>query len=81
MVVPEQSTFERQGLVYVYKVVNDTVRSNKIDVEARIDNIAIVSDGLKKGDKIVAAGVGILRNGTAITPQPVKFDSIVQRAD
>ncbi len=81
MVVPEQSTFEQQGIVYVYKVVNDTVVSTKVDIAARLENMALISGGLKKGDKIVAQGVGILRNGAAIVPQPVKFDSIVPKAN
>lgn len=77
MVVPEQATYEQQGYVYVYKVVQDTVRSTRIDVSARINNLALVSDGIKTGDKVVAQGVGILRDGSAIKPQPVKLDSIV----
>lgn len=77
LAVPEQSTFEQQGFVYVFKVENDTVRTTQIDVEARINNIALVRDGLQRGDQVVASGVGILRNGAAIVPNPVKFDSIV----
>ena len=79
IVVPEQSTFEQQGIVYVYKVKKDTVRSTKIDVQARINNMALVTGGVKPGDRIVASGVGVLRNGAPIKPQPVKFDSIVQK--
>ncbi|MXV37089.1 efflux RND transporter periplasmic adaptor subunit [Flavobacteriaceae bacterium Ap0902] len=81
LVIPEQSTFEQQGIVYVYGVENDTVRNRKIEVILRIDNMALVSSGLEKGDSIVAAGVGTLRNGTAITPQPTKLDSIISRTN
>lgn len=77
LVVPEQSTFEQQGLVYVYKVKNDTVQSTKIEVITRVDNLALISSGLQVGDSIVASGVGILRNGAAIKPQPTKLDSII----
>ncbi len=77
LVVPESATFEQQGLVYVYKVENDTAYSTKITVHNRVDRMAIVEDGLKKGDKIVVSGIGSLRTGTAIAPQPVNFDTIV----
>lgn len=78
LVIPEQSTFEQQGFVYVFKVENDTARSTQVDIQARVSNMALVRDGLKVGDQIVASGVGILRNGAAIIPNPVKFDSIVK---
>lgn len=77
MVVPEQATYEQQGYVYVFKVVQDTVRSTRIEVSARINNLALVANGLKTGDQVVAQGVGILRDGAAIKPQPVRLDSIV----
>lgn len=78
-VVPESATFEQQGKVYVYKVQGDTVAiSTVIDVQDRINNLVIVSRGIEPGAKIVAQGVGKLRNSTPILPQPVPFDSIAQ---
>ena len=78
LVVPESSTFEQQGITYVYKVEKDTAVSTIVGVTAKVNNMAIISEGLKEGDKIVATGVGNLRTGTAIKPQPANFDSIVQ---
>ncbi|MBA5629847.1 efflux RND transporter periplasmic adaptor subunit [Moheibacter lacus] len=78
LVVPESSTFEQQGITYVYKVEKDTAVSTIIGITARANNMAIINNGLKEGDKIVATGVGNLRTGTAIQPQPANFDSIVQ---
>src|SRR5690606_8447735 len=76
-VVPQASTFEQQGKVHVYAVQGDTVAiSRVIEVKARIENLIVVSSGLEAGEKIVAKGVGILRNGMAIQPQPASFDSI-----
>ncbi|MEC4115431.1 efflux RND transporter periplasmic adaptor subunit [Myroides phaeus] len=76
VVVPESATFEQQGQVYVFAVVNDTAKAAKIEVIDRVNKLAVVKEGLKQGDKIVGAGLGTLRPGTAITPQPVKFESI-----
>lgn len=77
VVVPETSTFEQQGKVYVYKVVGDTVAVNSsIEVIDRVDNMIVVGSGVEAGEQIVALGVGTLRNNTPIMPQPVSFDSI-----
>lgn len=43
----------------------------------RSGNILVLSSGMKEGDKFVAEGVGKLRNGTPIIPQPVAIDSII----
>lgn len=77
-VVPAMSTYERQGVTYVYKVQGDTIAiSSSINILDRVENIMIVDEGVQPGDKIVAKGVGKLRNQTPIVPQPVEFDSIV----
>lgn len=78
IVVPESATFEQQGMVYVYKVRNDSAIATPISVIARASNMAIVQDGVKKGDKVVALGVGKLRDKTPIAPKPAKFEQIVE---
>ncbi|MCC8359418.1 efflux RND transporter periplasmic adaptor subunit [Salinimicrobium sediminilitoris] len=76
-VVPESASFEQQGRVYVYGVQGDTLAvSVPIQVIDRVQNLIVVGEGVKPGDKIVAQGVGKLRNNTPIVPQPVSFDSI-----
>lgn len=77
LVVPESSTFEQQGLVYVYRVEKDTAQNVMIGVTDRVNNMVIVKDGISKGDKIVAQGVGTLKPGTAVKSKPVNFDEIV----
>lgn len=76
-VVPESSSFEQQGKVYVYGVQGDSMAvSTPIKVTDRVNNLIVVESGVQKGDKIVAQGVGKLRNNTPIQPQPMSFDSI-----
>lgn len=77
LVVPESATYEQQGLVYVYKVVQDTAKNAMITVEDRVSNMVVIKDGAAKGETVVAEGVGTLRPGTAVKPQPGKFDDIV----
>lgn len=76
MVVPESATFEQQGQIYVYKVENDTAKAVKIDVTDRVNKLIIVKDGVQKGETIVGTGLGTLRSGMPITPQPVEFKTI-----
>ena len=76
-VVPESATYEQQGRVYVYQIQGDSVAvSAPIEVTARVENIIVVAAGLEAGDKIVAQGVGKIRNNTPVQPQIVPFDSV-----
>jgi membrane fusion protein (multidrug efflux system) len=76
-VVPEAATYEQQGRVYVYRVQGDTLAvSSPITIAERVDNLVIVKSGLNAGDKIVAQGVGKVRDNTPIQPQLVAFDSV-----
>lgn len=75
--IPEISTYERQGKVYVYKVQGDTLASPVVvDVKDRIRNVIIAESGVKTGDKIVAKGAATMRGPTPIKPQSVPFDTI-----
>lgn len=81
-IVPAMSTFERQGVTYVYKVQGDTLAtSTSINVLDRVDNIMIIDNGVKPGDNIVAKGVGKLRDQSPIVAQHVEFDSIAKGLD
>lgn len=79
LVVPESATYEQQGIVYVYKVEKgDTARNVVINVIDRIDNMALIKSGINQGERVIAAGIGGLKPGTAVKPKPVKMDSLVQ---
>lgn len=77
LVVPEVASFEQQGKINVFKVVNDTAVTTMLDVEARVDNMLIVKGGINEGDRVVVSGIGSLRNRTAIQPKNVNLDSVV----
>ncbi len=77
LVVPESATYEQQGLVYIYKVEQDTAKSNVISVVDRVNNMVIIKEGAAKGEIVVAEGVGSLRTGTPVKSQPKKFDDII----
>lgn len=79
LVVPQESTFEQQGSVFVYKVGQDsTAVSTKIGIAAEVENLYVINSGLEKGDLIVAKGANKLRGDTKIKPQEMPFDSIAK---
>ncbi len=79
LVVPKESTYERQGNTYVYKVGKDSMAvSTAITIITEVDNLYLVKDGLNTGDKIVASGVDKIRGETKIIPKLIPFDSIAK---
>lgn len=82
LIVPQESTFERQGNVLVYKLgAEDKVSSSTLEIITSIDNLYVVKSGVKQGDTIVAKGLAKLRPDTQIQPQPVAFDSVAKPID
>lgn len=78
LVIPESATYEQQGLVYVYKVKQDTARNSVVQVIDRVDNMVLVEEGVTKGEMVVAEGVGTLKPNTAVKPNPKNFDEVVK---
>lgn len=77
LVLPESATYEQQGLTYVYKIEKDTAKNYTINVIDRVNNMVLIKDGIKKGETVVAQGVGTLKPGTAVKAQPKNFDEVV----
>ena len=70
IVVPQAATFEIQDKHFVFKVQDGKAVGSVIEVEPISNGQEfIVKSGLKDGEVIVAEGVGLLREGTPITPK------------
>lgn len=79
IVIPQKVTYDQQGKTYVYKVSPENhVKAIPVKVEAESDNLYIITKGIKKGEKIVAAGIQKLRDKMRIIPQEMTFDSIAK---
>ena len=79
VVISQESTYEQQGSVMVFKLQNnDSVVSSIVQVKAMVDNLYVIDSGVEKGDSVVAKGADKLRTGTRISPQPVVFDSVAK---
>ena len=81
LVIPEVATFEQQGKVFAYKIIEkDSVVQTVITLKNRADNYAVVESGLSKGDTILVQGLNAVRRGMHVKPEPiVQMDSIVKR--
>ncbi len=79
LVVPKTSTYEQQGSTYVYKVGKDsTAVSARIQIKDEVGAVYVVSNGVEKGDEIIATGVANLKKDTKVKPKEVPFDSIAK---
>ena len=80
LLVPQKSTFERQGRTYVLKVEEidgkKTAVETIVDVKDQKQGIYMIAGGIDENDEIVAEGVSRLRSGTPIIPTLISYDSI-----
>lgn len=67
ILIPQESTFDLQDKVFVYKIVDGLTQSTRISVSAISDGKEyIVLEGLEPGDEIVSSGAGLLRDGLPV---------------
>jgi membrane fusion protein (multidrug efflux system) len=79
LVVPKESTYEQQGSTYVFKVGKDSMAiASRIGILDEVDNLYIISEGIEKGDQIIAEGATKLRGETKVKPMEVPFDSVAK---
>lgn len=81
LVVPALSTYEKQGITFVYKVQGDTLVPSAIQIATESGKLYVVDTGVEKGDTILANGLGKVRPGTQIKPIPTAMDSILNSFD
>jgi len=79
LMVPQNATFEIQDKVFVF-VLGDgnKVQSKPFSFTGKTTNYYMVDKGLKAGDKIVYSGLGNLKDGMVIVPQPISADSLLK---
>lgn len=82
LAVPRKSTYEQQGIVYVFKVEkNDTatLAINKIiQVLDKTESLYLVKSGVEAGEEIVADGLKKIRPGMPIQTTLLPFDSVAK---
>jgi RND family efflux transporter MFP subunit len=71
VVVPQKSTFEVQGNLYVYAIdENNVPRAQRIVPRARLNDVFVVDSGLTAKDRFVLEGIQRVKEGVAIAVSP-----------
>lgn len=71
VVVPQKSTFEVQGNLYVYAVDQDNVpKAQRIVPRARLEDVFVVESGLTEKDRFVLEGIQRINEGVQIGISP-----------
>ncbi len=71
LLVPQRAVGELQGSYQVAVVEADnTVRIRGVTVGERIQNLWVIREGLKAGERVVAEGTQKVGNGVQVTPKP-----------
>ena len=79
IIIPQKCVKELQGQYSVFVVGQDNVVENRqINAGARIGDLWVISDGLKKGEKIIIEGIQKVRNGIPVNPALIEFESQVE---
>lgn len=77
LVVPQSATLEIQDEVYVFLLTTQNkVTKEIINISGKSGTNYLVKNGLKSGDRIVAAGFEHLHEGDTIQPEPVASGSL-----
>lgn len=76
LLVPQRAVSELQGSYQVAVVDSDNrVRIEAVKVGQRVDNLWVIEDGLKPGERVVAEGVQKVAPGMAVKPVSFNEDS------
>lgn len=74
IIIPQKSTFEVQGNIYVYLVdKNNTVYSKKINPINRLSNYFVLDKDLTKEDKIIYEGIQSIKTGDKVKFKLIKI--------
>jgi membrane fusion protein (multidrug efflux system) len=78
IIIPQKTTYELQGKLFVYLVGTDN-KVHNTEVEVLVGNLKdsyVITNGLKPGDRIVYEGIASLRNDTEIKPKMVESGTL-----
>jgi membrane fusion protein (multidrug efflux system) len=77
IVIPAESTFERQGKSFVYEVIGDSLVDKPISILKDANRLYIIDKGIEVGEIILAKGLNRVSPGSKIKPIEKPLDSIV----
>lgn len=79
LVVPQEATYEIQDKIFVFALSDSNkVVSKPITITGKTTNYYFVDNGVKPGERIVFSGINNLKDGMAISPEPMSADSLLK---
>ena len=77
MLIPQKSTFEIQGNIYVFVVTADsTVQQRQITPTARLSQLYVIEPALQTSDRIIYEGIQKVKDGDKVQTETVSFSKI-----
>lgn len=77
LLVPQKSTYQIQGKLFVYILeAGNKVKSVEVVTKSSSGQSFVIQKGLKNGDKIVVDGISSLREGLEIKPVVANADTV-----
>jgi membrane fusion protein (multidrug efflux system) len=70
LLVQQRAVQELQNLYNVAVVEGTKVAFRTVKVGLRVDNMWVIEEGLKLGDKVVVEGLQRIQDGMTVTPKP-----------
>lgn len=77
ILIPQKATFDILDKKFVYVVENNVVKSRQITVAQEMPHLYIISSGLKSSDKILAEGIGKVKNDEKIENEFVPIEKVL----
>jgi multidrug efflux pump subunit AcrA (membrane-fusion protein) len=77
MLIPQKSTFEIQGNIYVFVVSADSmVQQRQITPTARLSQLYVIQPTLATNDKIIYEGIQRVKDGDKVHTETISFSQI-----
>lgn len=77
ILIPQKATFDILDKKFVYVVENNLLKSRQIIVGQEIPHLYIITSGLSHNDKILAEGLGKVKNNEKIEYEFVPFEQVL----
>jgi membrane fusion protein (multidrug efflux system) len=79
ILVPQRAVTELQGMNRVFVVdEKDTVQERKITIGPKVDNLWLVLEGIKPGERVIFEGLQKVADGVVVKPIETEFKRIEQ---
>jgi membrane fusion protein, multidrug efflux system len=77
MIIPQKSTFEIQGNIYVFVVGSDSkVTMRQIKPAYRLSQLYVISSGLQADEKFIYEGIQRVKEGDHVEVQPMDLSQV-----